>query len=126
MSQTGQGASTNPSDRRRSPRIRVELEVTFNSEHNFFLGLTENLSEGGLFIATHQTMPVGTIIELKFKVPGMEAPCDAKALVQWVRHYSEEILDAPGMGVSFTEIEPKALAAIRGFLKARAPIFYDG
>jgi uncharacterized protein (TIGR02266 family) len=125
MSQAGQGASVNPSDRRQSPRIRVELEVTFNSEHNFFLGLTENLSEGGLFIATHQTMPVGTRIDLKFKVPSMETPCDAKAIVRWVRHYSEDIVDTPGMGVSFISIDPAVLAAIRSFLKARAPIFYD-
>jgi len=39
--------------RRAHVRHDVELEVSLESESNFYMGLTENLSEGGLFIAIH-------------------------------------------------------------------------
>ena len=50
-------ASPGSSDLRRYPRHDVELEVTMESESNFYMGLTENLSEGGIFIATHMLKP---------------------------------------------------------------------
>src|SRR4051812_22130141 len=46
-----------------SPRPRqkktIELELTPDSESNFYLGLTHDPSDAGLFIATHVTHPVG-------------------------------------------------------------------
>ena len=41
-----------PDLRRTSPRFDVELEVSLASESNFYVGLTENISAGGLFVAT--------------------------------------------------------------------------
>ena len=55
--------------RREHVRIPVEVEVTLSSEHNFFVGWSENISEGGLFIATHQLEPLGTKLELTLVVP---------------------------------------------------------
>ena len=43
-------------NRRRHLRYAVELDVSMSSEHNFYAGFAENLSEGGVFVATHSLL----------------------------------------------------------------------
>ncbi len=111
--------------RRPPPRHDVEIEVSLESESNFYLGLTENLSEGGLFIATHLLKPMGTEIEVSFKLPHMAEPIKAIGIVRWICVYSETSDTMPGMGVRFERIAPEQVEQIRQFLAARAPLFYD-
>jgi uncharacterized protein (TIGR02266 family) len=106
-------------------RHDVELEVTMESETNFYMGLTENLSEGGLFIATHVHKPLGTQIEVSFKLPDMPEPIKVMGTVRWLREYSETSDTSPGMGVRFEHIGPEHSEQIRRFLAARDPLFYD-
>ncbi|HEU5076246.1 MAG TPA: hypothetical protein VFU02_18765, partial [Polyangiaceae bacterium] len=40
-------------DHRIDPRAAVELDVSLGSDHNFYAGFVENLSAGGVFVATH-------------------------------------------------------------------------
>ncbi|MCU0693370.1 MAG: TIGR02266 family protein [Polyangiaceae bacterium] len=95
------------------------------SESNFYMGLSENLSESGLFVATHQIQPIGTIVDLKFELPFVEEPFELKGEVRWVRPYSTEIEGPPGMGVRFLELTDEQVGRIQGFLKSRPPIYYD-
>jgi uncharacterized protein (TIGR02266 family) len=111
--------------RRQHHRHNVELEVTMESETNFYLGLTENLSEGGLFIATHVLKPLGTQIDVTFKLPDRELPIRAIGTVRWVREYSDTSDTSPGLGVRFEHIGGDEIELIRRFLAARAPLFYD-
>ena len=110
--------------RRSSARRDIALEVTLESESNFYMGLTENLSEGGLFIATHALQPLGSPIEVSFKLPHGEA-IKVLGTVRWVREYSETSDAGPGMGVRFDNISSENADLIRQFLAARAPLFYD-
>jgi uncharacterized protein (TIGR02266 family) len=111
--------------RRQHTRVDVELEVSLESESNFYMGLTENLSEGGLFIATHFFKPIGTRIEVSFKLPKYPEPIRAKGVVRWVRIYSEASDAPPGMGVRFEQIAERDAMQIRDFLAQRAPVFFD-
>ena len=111
--------------RRAHVRHDVEIEVSLESESNFYMGLTENLSEGGLFIATHLVKPMGTEIEVSFKLPHVAEAIKAKGVVRWIREYSETSDAMPGMGVRFERIAPEEVEQIRQFLAARAPLFYD-
>jgi uncharacterized protein (TIGR02266 family) len=110
---------------RQDVELEVSLEVSLESESNFYLGLTENLSEGGLFIATHLVRPLGTEIEVSFKLPHVAEPTKAIGIVRWTREYSETSDTSPGMGVRFERISPEQVEQIREFLAARAPLFYD-
>jgi uncharacterized protein (TIGR02266 family) len=112
-------------NRRQHPRFAVQLEVGITSEHNFYAGFTENLSRGGVFVATHQLKPVGSSIELTITLPGSETPIRAKGEVRWLRSYNEQSDAPPGMGVRFLEVDPQALAAIDAFLRQREPLFFD-
>ncbi len=112
-------------DRRQHARFPLEIEVTFASEHNFFTGFAENISEGGLFIATHQLKEVGARFNVKFSLAGVEEPFDILCEVRWIRPYHEG-LDVPaGMGVRFVELDESTAAAVTAFIRTREPIFYD-
>jgi uncharacterized protein (TIGR02266 family) len=111
--------------RRAYERRDVEMDVTLESESNFYLGLTENLSEGGLFIATHLVRPIGSSIEVSLKLPHVPEPIKAKGTVRWVRQYSETSDTSPGIGIRFETITPEQTALIREFIAARTPLFHD-
>src|SRR3954467_2995198 len=90
--------------RREHDRYAVELEVNVQSEHNLYAGLAENLSAGGLFIATHQLQKVGSRIELSLRMPGSEEEFQIVGEVRWVRLYNEHSDTPPGLGVRFLEM----------------------
>jgi uncharacterized protein (TIGR02266 family) len=113
------------SERRESPRVAAEVEVSMHTEHNFYAGLTRDLSEGGLFIATVENLPVGTVMELAISLPD-QAPIQALGQVRWVREYNQFNQDFhPGVGVQFTDLSSADRQAIESFLATREPILYD-
>jgi uncharacterized protein (TIGR02266 family) len=112
-------------NRRVNPRYGVELDVTMSSDHNFYAGFAENISTGGLFIATHLLKPVGEHFEISLTLPGQQEPIRGIGEVRWVREYSERSNTPPGMGIRFVSLSPGAADAIDRFLKDRQPLFYD-
>lgn len=111
--------------RRAHVRYAVELDISINSEHNFYAGLVENFSAGGVFIATHLVKPVGEHLELVIHLPEGEQPIRLVGEVRWVREYHEGSNVPPGMGVRFVELDPTAEEQINSFLATREPLFYD-
>jgi uncharacterized protein (TIGR02266 family) len=96
------------------------------SDHNFYTGLTSDLSGGGLFVATHQIRPVGERIQLRFTLPTAREAIDAITEVRWVR--AAALADGggeAGMGLQFLQLAPQSKEAIKAFLKRRDSLFYD-
>lgn len=106
-------------------RADIDVEVTLGSDHNFYVGFSENISEGGLFVATHSLREVGSTLEIDFTLPGHEAPIHVTTVVRWVRLYSETSDAPPGMGLEFVGIAPEAVEKIRSFVVSRSPLFFD-
>jgi uncharacterized protein (TIGR02266 family) len=119
------GEHPNAVTRREHARYKVELDVSLGSDHNFYVGFVENMSAGGVFIATHMLKAVGEILELSIHVPSTDAKISGTGEVRWVREYSERSNVPPGMGVHFIHLEPGSLEAIEKFLARREPIFFD-
>jgi uncharacterized protein (TIGR02266 family) len=111
-------------EQRASERVRLEVEVTLESDHNFYTGLTSDLSEGGLFVATHALWPVGTKISVRFRLPGLEQPIQADTEVRWVRDGRFSTLP-PGIGLRFFHLPGDALHAVTQFVQRRDTIFYE-
>ncbi len=106
--------------RREHIRIPTTVEVSVASDHNFFLGFSENISEGGLFIATHHLMPIGTMLDLTIsaepELPTTTVSCE----VRWKRDVNDLTSDCePGMGVRFVNLSPDLEAAILRFIAVR-------
>jgi uncharacterized protein (TIGR02266 family) len=110
--------------RREHSRFSVDLDVTVGSDHNFYAGFAENLSAGGVFIATHKLKPVGSRIELSINLPD-GAQVRASGDVRWIRVFNERSDTPPGMGVKFDDIDDASVTAIQGFLSRRDPLFFD-
>lgn len=114
------------SEPRSAPRATVYAAVDLFSEHNFWSGLTMNMSDGGLFVATYHSMPVGTKLLLHMSLPFEDAPIVTIAEVRWTRGYSGQDDVPPGLGLQFVDTDASALAKIRRFVATvREPLFYD-
>ncbi len=116
--------SADAGHRREHSRFAVDLDVTVGSDHNFYAGFAENLSAGGVFIATHKLKRVGSKIELTINLPD-GAKLTALGEVRWVRVFNETSDTPPGMGVKFIELSDGAVEAITAFLERRDPLFFD-
>jgi uncharacterized protein (TIGR02266 family) len=105
--------------------INVNTVLSMNTDHQFYTGFSENIDEGGIFVATFEPKPVDAPVIVNFKLPGGH-PVTARGVVQWVREYNPMTPEmAPGMGVKFTDLLPSDKRAIEEFAKKRAPLFYD-
>jgi len=126
---SGLAAATPPADthQRKAERHDLEVEVDLESDTNFYTGLTQNISTGGLFIATQKIKRVGERIHLKFKLPGGSAPIECETEVRWIRENTSLLRtdSSPGMGVRFIDMSPKDAEAIDRFLQGRESLFYD-
>jgi len=117
-------AEAQAAQRREHARFGVDLDVSLGSEHNFYSGFAENLSVGGVFVATHQLRPVGEKVEVCIHLPdGTEVR--AVGEVRWVRTFNVESDMPPGLGLRFLTLDKVSNAAIERFLKEREPLFYD-
>ncbi len=109
---------------RSSARVKMQAAVDFTSDDNFFAGFSANISDGGLFVATVNLLPLGTEVDLSFSLPSGER-IEARGVVQWVREVNDQLPDAfPGMGVQFAQLSSSAQAAIGQFLAQRDPLFF--
>ncbi len=129
-----ESATSHP--RRMLPRLKLETAIDLHSQSNFYTGHTENISDGGLFLATDADFEVGTEVDLVFTVPDVRAPLDAlgrasaagieiraRGVVRWSRDESSGF--SPGVGIAFTYLSRSAHEAIQDFLTLREPIIHS-
>jgi len=96
------------------------------TESNFYTGLTQDLSGGGIFVATNQIRPVGERIKVLLTLPGQTEPFEILTEVRWVRGTSlSGGSEEPGMGLRFLSMSPRAHKAISDFLTQRDSLFFD-
>jgi len=71
-------------ERRQVSRKAVRLEIYYSTPTDIFTSLSQNLNEGGIFIETDRPAPVGTVVEIKFYLPGdHNKPIETHGVVVW-------------------------------------------
>ena len=105
--------------RRVYQRFQVDLELTLQSESTIWLGTAENVSDGGVFVASKELKPIGTEVEITIKLPGNMLPVWAVGVVCWIRDTSGQADTPLGMGIQFRLIADEALRRIRDFVRDR-------
>jgi len=109
---------------RGSARIPMQTQVDMSSDSNVFTGFSTNLSEGGVFVATVNLLPVGTPVDLTFSLPG-KTRITVKGEVRWTREIDDRVPDVfPGVGVRFVELGVDEAQALQRFVATREPLFY--
>jgi uncharacterized protein (TIGR02266 family) len=121
MPSSGQG--DDHGERRSYPRAPVEIEVSFESESQVFVGLSGDISTGGLFVSTYKPVALDSSVDLAFSLPdGHKVHVSGR--VRWLRRATEEGL-APGFGVAFEELSEDDVAHITAFCELRPPLYYE-
>lgn len=111
-----------PRSQRRAERRQAELHVEFDSDTQFYTGITQDISEGGVFIATYCVQPIGTKLGLSFELP-CGTHIETQGTVRWIRDPSSN--SRPGMGVAFGELPDESIAAIARFCQRNAPLYVE-
>jgi uncharacterized protein (TIGR02266 family) len=111
-------------ERRVALRMVLHAQVNVKSESNFFMGFTENISEGGIFVSTLSPPELGETVELAVAVEGSE-PINIKGTVRW--HRTGEDGNPSGCGVQFDQIGDDARRTIEMLLVTleKEPLFHD-
>ncbi|MBU1221565.1 TIGR02266 family protein [Myxococcota bacterium] len=114
-------------EKRVHKRFKYVVEVSIKSSHNFFTGLTNDISEGGLFINTFDIQPLGTILDIQILLPGMEKETTLRTEVVWLRPPTEmNSTDSQvGMGLRLIDPSDELSNAIKRYVRRHEPMFYD-
>ena len=75
-------------------RVKARLQVGWSSPKEFLVAYSENISRGGLFVATRKPPAVREIVELLMELPDGQAP--AKTNAEVVQSVTEEEAIAAG------------------------------
>jgi len=111
---------------RRAPRANAYLCIDLCSEQNFWTGLTMNLSEGGVFVATHVLLPTGTLVGLHLELPRSPQRIMTLGEVKWSRAYTGNDDVPPGLGIQFIGLDEPSLLTIRRFVTTiREPLLFE-
>ena len=118
-------SESDSSQQRRGQRVELQVEIGIDDHTNFYVGFSENVSAGGLFIATYRILPVDTEVALTFVLPN-ELPIFVHGIVRWLREPVDRANSEfpPGMGVEFSGLGEAEAIRIKAYIETRAPIFY--
>lgn len=117
---------TEINEQRAHQRAPLEVEVSLESDHNFYTGLTSDISEGGIFVATHVLPRISERLEMTLTLPGSATSFVLRGVVCWVRELRVAVDGCPpGFGMQWEALSQEATAAIQAFIEKRDSIFYD-
>jgi uncharacterized protein (TIGR02266 family) len=107
---------------RKTPRVPLSAEISFATDKAVYEGHTTNVSVDGVFIATEETLPVSTRLELCLRLP-TGAEIETAARVRWTRNFNELTPDMiPGMGAEFEALSARDRERILDLIERRQPI----
>lgn len=107
--------------RRKFPRLDIHLRVKYkmisdNKNPKVFEGNVLNISAAGLYIYGPHALPMGTLLDLEFSIPGSDAVLEATGRVSWLADKELQSHAYPGMGVAFSHLTPEKERAIVDFI----------
>lgn len=114
-------------DRRRAPRVLVDLEVDYGNEDNYLFAYITDISATGIFVRTTTPEPAGTELNLRFTPDDGDPPMELEGEVIWVNTYRPGQPDSlhPGMGIRFIGLEAEERFRLVALLKRFAYLSAD-
>ena len=98
------------SDRRYDRRVPID----FSHEGSSFSAHTRNISLGGVFIETDQTLPFGAKVALRFKVPTQSEMIEVEGQVRWLEMDEGRLR---GIGVRFEGLRARDVWALNKYFE---------
>jgi len=115
--------SRSDSERRKDRRVSLVHEIECEGEGGIFRKRVADISFGGMFIDTLTSFAPGSVIKVRFRLPGSDLPTEVNAKILYVQ---EKI----GTGVTFLDLKDKDRDKIRELIellgaKKRGPVATD-
>lgn len=104
-------------DRRRYPRMALDVEVGLGSENNFFVARTRDISVGGLYVVTPSTLAPGSSLVVNLHLEGEAHHLHCK--VAWATTLPDGT--GCGLGLEFDRLPVPAQRAIERMMVRRPP-----
>lgn len=95
--------------RRSDRRYERRVPIDFSHEGTSYGAHTRNISLGGVFIDTEQTLPFGARVTLKFKVPTQSEVIEVDGQVRWLEMDEGRLR---GLGVRFEGLRARDVWAL--------------
>ncbi|MFQ5698345.1 MAG: TIGR02266 family protein [Myxococcota bacterium] len=102
-------------DRRRSERVALKIPVDYSSVDSFFSEFSANINEGGIFVRSERSVPLGSVVQLQFKLPGRERPLQMKGRVAWTE---SDAAEDNGIGIEFLDLSPEVREEINEVVRS--------
>jgi Tfp pilus assembly protein PilZ len=104
----------------RAGRTKLRGSVELDGDRGRQLGVLENISLGGVFVASQTEFRVGEHVTLRFGVPGTDDRLLLEVEVRWVRkgEVIEQSQGAGGAGFRFVKLSLYAAAVIDRYLRS--------
>lgn len=99
-------------ERRSGQRIPVEMWVEESSERELYFQRGANISEGGLYLQRTIPHPRGTVVNLRFTLPGEQNPIELRGEIVNVGEHEDDL----GMGVHFVDLDNAVRARLTAFI----------
>ncbi len=117
-------------NKRRTPRVMVKvvivssddatikLLVDYPDSEAYLYDYSTNLSEGGIFLKTTESMTIGKPIAVKFTIPNDIRLLEATGVVKWITSEKEARLNniSQGVGIEFLHIKEETKKRIKSFI----------
>lgn len=98
-------------NRRSSPRVQVALALSYRIGGSIASTVTTNIGKGGLGLRATSPQSPGTLMTVRFRLPGTPREIEADARVCWTDRNL-------GLGLQFERIAPTDQAAVDDFVDA--------
>ncbi len=108
--------------RRRAPRVKMSAEVEYSYDQiTWTTGYSTDISLSGVFVITHEPVPLGSLVFLKFKLPENIEDINIELIGQAVRQEKNlsESQGTLGMGIHFISLEADQKRILQGYIKER-------
>ena len=109
-------------DRRKSERTDLVVRVDYQTVDELFSDFARNINERGIFVETETPHPLGTLVDLRFRLAGSDEPVQVKGSVVHISDGKGE--ESPGLGIEFENLDNPTRQRINELvrkLRAAAP-----
>jgi type IV pilus assembly protein PilZ len=102
-------------ERRRAERADLVVRVDYQTVDELFSEFARNINEGGLFVESETLHPLGTRVDLQFKLPGGDEPVQVTGSV--VRTSPGTADEPSGMGIVFDDLDTQTRQRINELVR---------
>jgi len=105
-------------ERRASPRADIVVRVNYQNVDSLFSEFARNINDGGIFVETDSPQPIGTNVELEFKLPGADRPIQVVGnVVRAITADQVEPDGIAGMAIEFENLDSDDRQQINEIIK---------